>query len=696
MANLRLQNILNRSVEEICSEHECFRSEGFIRLMLQELFELNELDVDEAITDGGMDRGIDAIFEQENDDGSNILYVVQSKYFENPDKSLDESTINKAILAILNYILGNLPSTNLNARLKNRIDLYRERLSDGKIDMVSLVFVTNGQKLNPNLRRELEQFKEQQGGQIKYEVYAEDYLSYIFAPISAMPVKQISLKIIKDTGSGSKTFINLPDIDFVQGKVAKVDICALAEVVKENPNIFNSNVRAYQSIRNKVNDAIATTLRDEELSKTFIYLNNGVTLLCDSFEVKPGNEVIVIDNPSIINGCQTASTILEVYNEGKLQPNTSFVLVRIIKSKDEEMKRKVIISSNTQTAVKNRDLISEEPIQKQLEKEFETLGYYYERKRGLHRDKEQEKVIDLEKAAQYYLALYKRKPAEAKNKKSEIYKSYKELVFNNELTANKLLVGYILFDKINERIKDKKRTVNEFKRSIFANSILHLLSLFKEWSLTESGKFLSDLEDDLGEIDKIFSKTIDSILDRFEDVINIISKKDKDNFNPQYFFKSSDSLERILEVAETRAKKDIKPLELNFQNYNRQKDLRYYKPNEVSLGGEKYIKIAHWNDLFIKLMEKYDKLNLLKEGNLDFIESGGRTLLLSNPDDSEKKLRKKMKNGLWLLTNFSANYLCRFCFALASEMEINILIRLRPTRFREQKKYKKHKKKAKN
>ncbi|NCA93766.1 MAG: hypothetical protein EOM84_01165 [Sphingobacteriia bacterium] len=692
MANLRLQNILKNKVDIITNECNCQPSIGFIKLMLKEVFELDENDIDESITDGSMDKGIDAIFEQQNEDGENILYIIQSKYFENPDKSLDESAVNKAILAVSNYILGDSPSANLNTKLKNKTELYQERLSNGKIDLVSLVFITNGQKVNPNLIKELEQFKSQQGGQIKYEVYTESDLSHVFLPMSATPVKQINLKIIKDTGGGDKTFIGLTDLGFARGKVVKIDVCDLAEIVKQNPNIFNSNVRAYQSIRNKVNEAIASSLCNEESAKMFIYLNNGITLLCDNSEIKPGNEVAVIDNPSIINGCQTASTILEIYNQEKLKPNTAFVLMRIIESKDEDIKRQVIISSNTQTAVKNRDLISEEQIQKELEKQFETLGYFYERKKGLHRGKPEDKIIDLEKAAQYYLALYLQKPAEAKNKKSEIYKSYKEQIFNDDLTAKQLLIGYILFNKINERIKEIKKSVNESRKSILGNSVLHLLPLFREWAIEESGKFLSDLEDNLSELDNIFNSKIESVLFRLENSIKEISKKEKDIFNPQYFFKSADSLEKILNLSEHKVKKIINPLELNFDNFKRQKDLRYYKPDEYSLDSVKYNKITYWNDLFIKLMEIYEKTNPLTEGNIDFIESGTRTLLLANPDESEKKLRKKMKNGLWLLTNFSSNYLCKFCFAIAKKLNLNLLIRLRPTRFRKQNKYKKYKK----
>ena len=54
----------------------------------------------------------------------------------------------------------------------------------------------------------LDEFKIQQNGQLKYEIYSENDLFKIFTPESATPIKEISLRIIKDIGGGEKTFIN--------------------------------------------------------------------------------------------------------------------------------------------------------------------------------------------------------------------------------------------------------------------------------------------------------------------------------------------------------------------------------------------------------------------------------------------------------------------------------------------------------
>jgi hypothetical protein len=683
MANIRLQSILRQEVQKVTQDNGCDLSIAFIRLMLKNLFELDDFEIDEAITDGPGDKGIDAIFEQTDEDGNNTLYVVQSKYFvKNPEKTIDENAKNLVVSTISNYILRDNSLRDLNVKLQKKIEAIRPRLSDAQIDSIALFFFTNGQQPGQNIISELKQFESEQEGTISYQIITEGDLFSIFAPPSTYVVDSVELKIVKDSGSGERTTLNLPDIDTIQGKVFKVDVVDIAELVKNNLNIFSGNVRAFQSLKNKINSQIASTLRDNELIKEFIFLNNGITIVCDDFEVKPGGEIISLKKPSIINGCQTANTILEVYKEGLLQPNIGFVLARMVKTKDNGIKERIIKASNTQTAINNRDLISEEDIQKEIEAQFLQLGYYYERKRGLHSDKPYEKVIDLEKAAQCYLALYLDKPSEAKNKKSSIYTINYGKIFNDKLSAKQLLVGWLLLGKINKKIKELRRTASEERKSILGNSVMHLLPLFKEWAINSSGKTLSNIEENLDILNELFDDKIEEVIKKMEYAVNKIKERNE-AFNPQYFFKSNDSLEKILKI-----KQEKQTIELTRRNVNK-RDLRYYKPYEYTFDGQKFNKISHWNDFFVTLVEQYSQNMELKEGNLDFINPRSRSLLVTNPTEDEKKLRKRLSNNLWILTNFDSKSLSKFCFEIADKLNIDLKIHLRATPYRKENKFKK-------
>ena len=81
--------------------------------------------------------------------------------------------------------------------------------------------------------------------------------------------------------------------------------------------IFDKNIREY--LGNKgVNKGIYKTLQDPQDRKNFFYYNNGITIICDSMtpiKVQPSdynmNAFFNIDNPQIVNGCQTVNSIYE-------------------------------------------------------------------------------------------------------------------------------------------------------------------------------------------------------------------------------------------------------------------------------------------------------------------------------------------------------------------------------------------------
>lgn len=551
MKNILTQGILTREVDSYSEINECPKHISFTRLLLEKIHDLDNIESEEAITDGSGDGGIDAIFEKEID-GQTLLFLVQSKFcLQNPDKSLDESAIKKMIFAIEHYILGEDSMTSLNERLKDKIKSSKELIKNGTYKKISMLFLTNCQPLESNNKALLEMFCNKQSGTIDYKVITQDDLFYVFALSSTYQVDKISLKIVKDTGHGDKAVLNLPDIDCIQGKVFKVDLVEIARIVSENPNIFNSNVRAFQTLKNKVNLQIAQSLKDSDEIREFVYLNNGITMICDDYEIKLGQENVEIENPSIINGCQTSTTIAEVYKEGCISQNTGFVLVRLLKTKDPNIKDKIIIASNTQTAILNRDLISEEKIQKQLEIHFQQFGYFYQRKSGLYLDKPKDKIVDPVRAAQCFLAFYIDKPAEAKNKRSEIFSRYYDQIFNDKINALKLLSGWLLYKNAESVVLTKRKETNNTEtKSTLGNCLFHLLPLFKRWVLVEQYKSidLSDYDKDIAsikELENLFQNHLNIVIERLLEIVENI-KKNSDSYNPQYFFKTSDSLSKIL------------------------------------------------------------------------------------------------------------------------------------------------------
>src|SRR5437764_14793136 len=107
----------------------------------------------------------------------------------------------------------------------------------------------------------------------------------------------------------------------------------------------------------------------------------------------------------------------------------------------EFMKRRIAISAHAspnertvKSPVNTRDIHSIDIEQINLEREFEALGLFYERKRAQFEDKSILKRVDAEKCGQCYLAFYEEMPLEAKNRKGMIFGSKYDVIFNSTTT----------------------------------------------------------------------------------------------------------------------------------------------------------------------------------------------------------------------------------------------------------------------
>ncbi len=153
--------------------------------------------------------------------------------------------------------------------------------------------------------------------------------------------------------------------------------------------IFARNIRGYLG-NVKINREIKETIKGQPQS--FLYLNNGVTIVCDAAELERsgGAEVLNVSNPQIINGQQTTYAL----EESGAQAAKSRVFVRVIKvprdkqdvhkwADYESMVQDIVEATNSQSTIKPADLRSNDRRQIELEREFHKRRYYYVRKRGI-------------------------------------------------------------------------------------------------------------------------------------------------------------------------------------------------------------------------------------------------------------------------------------------------------------------------
>lgn len=152
--------------------------------------------------------------------------------------------------------------------------------------------------------------------------------------------------------------------------------------------LFNRNVRvAISPSQSAVNQSIRDTF--DISPNEFAYSNNGITMLCERQHYDPGQKVLTLENPRVVNGSQTLHSIRDVPKPSQ----TARVMVRIIEIEppkgeniEEKISRrkriidKIAVRSNRQNPIKSWDLASNDDFQLELFRFFRSKELFYERR----------------------------------------------------------------------------------------------------------------------------------------------------------------------------------------------------------------------------------------------------------------------------------------------------------------------------
>ncbi len=516
------------------------RSQALAHLVLETLFDLTPEEIGDAITDGPQDRGVDAVYIDEQE--KTVVHLFQFKYtpkFENSNDNFPSNEIDK-LLSFIADMLSKVPSmeTNCNPLVWAKIQSVWEIL-EHEVPQFVVHLCSNMAELTTN---ELERFKTS------------------LQPYRYFQIKQFSLEslvslIIEKKVKPTNGHVHLVDRQYfervdgnIRGLIATLPAMELIELIRdpEDPekvllDVFNDNVRVYLGAKkNPINKKILESAMKQ--SAEFWYLNNGITITCNSFEYPPGTRspLLKLTDFQIVNGGQTSNALFEAYKTDKENLENALVLVRIYETKHREISQRIAESTNSQTPIKSRDLHSNDDVQRKLEDEFLAMGYFYERKTDQHRDSEKERRIDALVAGQVYLAYYLEFPEVAKKDRGRVFGDLYDLVFNSNITAKKRLTPIEVFAPIDERkrklqIVIRKSQPVDPKQLIILDGnyhILHTISLLcKKKGLDETS-----------------SQVALSLLDEATEIVYTVTKKEENKYREQglpfillTFFKDGDT-----------------------------------------------------------------------------------------------------------------------------------------------------------
>lgn len=386
-------------------------------------------DMNEArddITDGAGDKQIDAIV---IDDDNNLIRIIQGKYLQ--DGVVDAEPLREVLSSWLQLKdlarLQNVANTKLQRKLSELAAALDEDYE------VSFELITTG-RLTESAQDDLETFQNQLAAlgekddfDATIHVIDNDELRrrYEYAIESDNPSINFKLSL-----TGSKFMFNE-----IAGTPVLVVALPLKECIKlpgiKDGTLFQKNVRQSLGTSNAVNKGIRSTIAGDKRAD-FFFFHNGVTALCNKMELS--GDQLSLHGLSVVNGCQSLNTILSC-SETVKKVDDAFVLFRVYEIPQRDRAEKISIYTNSQSAVKARDLRSNDKRVLAIKKAYE-LKYpsgYFITKRGEQApaDRNKNHVVELSALAKNLIAWHSQRPNLSYGE-TKIFDKYFETLFKNK------------------------------------------------------------------------------------------------------------------------------------------------------------------------------------------------------------------------------------------------------------------------
>lgn len=432
------------------------RSLAFLFLVSKTMFELTDEDTLDSIVDGGNDFGVDAIWFEPPDQGEIKVALIQSKYRANLEgnSAFPEDGITKLIRAIDALFDPSVPVT-LNDRLRRRVEDVRSFIVDGAIPRVTAIAANNGLIWSREASEQIDNASKRYANLVEWRhIGADEFVSMLQArkPISA------DLQLI---GKAS-----VEAFDFRRVLVGRMSVSQLATLAEQYGNrLFERNIRRYLGlVGNRVNEAVAYTLKQADQRTNFYFYNNGITITCSKFRhnaLQAENWHVQVDDLQIVNGGQTARTVQHVAKELGPSIDTAEVLVRIyeIEENDIDLIEAITFATNSQNPVDLRDLKGNEPRQKVLAESISALGYLYRAKREDSAIAPNEFTSAV--VAEAVLAIWRHRPHQARFRSREHFGALYDHIFN-QLNGAQAVIAALLHRHAENRRKRQPEDAPDF------------------------------------------------------------------------------------------------------------------------------------------------------------------------------------------------------------------------------------------
>lgn len=279
-----------------------------------------------------------------------------------------------------------------------------------------------------------------------------------------------------------------------------VGMCNVNEFIRlqnkyHHNQLYAENIRLYLGDRGNVNKDIIATITSSE-SLWFPYMNNGISIICDSLAIGNTNaakhvQTFTLENMQIINGCQTVNALYSAkYGENtrdNFRPANVMVRIYEINPSQTDFKMNIIKATNNQNSVKSYSLMANDPIQIRIAEVLRKFNIIYDRKGEGKNIQGNQMIISMVNVALAYRAVYlfmARSLRSGLGKSRVFQKAEYDKIFNgnlleegNEKQLDKLCFKFIIANGILDAIREQIQQDNAKylgKLPIFKKSTYYL------------------------------------------------------------------------------------------------------------------------------------------------------------------------------------------------------------------------------
>ncbi|APH37750.1 AIPR family protein [Bacillus velezensis] len=535
--------------------HDFF--ESFSADLILRPYDLSDEELEQGIIGGGNDGGCDGLFLFVNDelilDDTPLektkknpvidFYIIQSKF----EISFKESVFDKWKSIIDNlFSLDTLETEDFSRRYNHDLLESFERFHNTFKALVTKSPKVNFKFIYVSLGNEVHLNVEQQADEVKLKLKA-----LYPSPNTCVTVEYVNAqKILELYDAPAKTdfVLNISETPIIVSEEKEYIVLADLNqyfnfITNENKklikHIFEANVRDYQG-KTTVNKEIAETLKKNNYTEDFWWLNNGITMLASEIDQK-STKIFEIKNPEIVNGLQTSTEIYNYFTSNKEMvlegEENRRLLIRIIVPNNDDSRDNIILATNSQTSIPKAILRGTDSIHREIENYLKTKDLFYDRRKNYYKNegKPKEKIISIQFLAQCLISILLNKPNYARARPSTLLndeETYEYLYLNNRI-LNSYYKASLIGKKVKKTIKELGLyTVSE--QSDISFYVMYVCSaktltskeispeqlgninfdLFSTENIKTSAQYVFNKYKDLGRNDKIAksNKLIDSIL----------------------------------------------------------------------------------------------------------------------------------------------------------------------------------------